>query len=87
MLGNHYDVESGEDYWISGVKKRGTNRHWAGSGRILIESVAVAEYLELTRISKIDSNVLDVVDEFPKTDKERIREFLNEPLDLEDDAG
>ncbi len=87
VSGNHYDVESGEEYWISGVKKRGTNRHWAGSGPIRIESIAVAEYLDLTGSSEIDTNVLEVVPLFPETDKDRIRELLNEPLDLEDDAG
>jgi hypothetical protein len=25
---------TGDQYWISGVKKRGTNRHWAGGGPI-----------------------------------------------------
>ncbi len=28
-------VEDGNSYWISGVKKRGTNRHWAGGGPVL----------------------------------------------------
>ena len=30
--GNHRDIETGDEYWVSGVKKRGVNRHWAGSG-------------------------------------------------------
>ena len=30
-LGNHYDIETGDPYWVSGVKKRGSNRHWFGS--------------------------------------------------------
>jgi hypothetical protein len=28
---NHYDLVTGDLYWVSGVKKRGTNRHWGGS--------------------------------------------------------
>jgi hypothetical protein len=32
---NYRCAETGDDYWISGVKKRGTNRLWAGSGPIL----------------------------------------------------
>ena len=32
--GNFLCVETGDQYWISGVKKRGTNRHWAGGGPI-----------------------------------------------------
>jgi hypothetical protein len=32
--GNYRCIETGDVYWISGVKKRGTNRHWAGGGLI-----------------------------------------------------
>jgi len=32
--GNHRCIEDGNEYWISGVKKRGTNRHWAGGGPV-----------------------------------------------------
>ena len=32
-MGNYYDVETKEYYWISGVKKNGTDRHWAGHGK------------------------------------------------------
>lgn len=49
ISGSHFDVEIGEEYWISGVnvvKRRVSNRHWAGSGRIQIESVTVEDYLE-----------------------------------------
>jgi len=27
VSGNFFDVESGEEYWVSGVKKRGSNAH------------------------------------------------------------
>ena len=39
----YYDVETGENWWISGVKKNGLDRHWAGSGydRIQIARDAV----------------------------------------------
>lgn len=35
---NYVCVETGDGYWISGVKKRGTNRHWAGGGPVTIDS-------------------------------------------------
>lgn len=43
---NHYDLVSGEFYWVSGVKKRGSNRHWAATGRpaIYIEECLVEWY-------------------------------------------
>ena len=46
--GNHYDIDTGEEYWVSGVKKTGLDRHWAGSGVVRIEAGVVAEYLRLT---------------------------------------
>ncbi len=34
---NYYDLENREGYWISGIKKNGQDRRWAGSGKILID--------------------------------------------------
>ena len=41
---NFIDVSSGEEFWVSGIKRRGSNRHWAGSGRVQIEPDARTEY-------------------------------------------
>ena len=41
--GNYMDVESGEGFWVSGVKKNGEDRHWAGSGKVLVEAPKDAE--------------------------------------------
>lgn len=29
---NYVDIETGDEYWISGLKKKESNRHWAGHG-------------------------------------------------------
>src|SRR5436305_15323047 len=34
---NHIDVESGDEYWLSGVKKNRQDRHWAGGGPVEID--------------------------------------------------
>jgi hypothetical protein len=44
VSGNYFDVETGEEYWVSGVKKNREDRHWAGSGPVLIDPDAVDEY-------------------------------------------
>jgi len=44
ISGNYFDVDTGEEYWISGVKKQNTHRHWAGSGPIDIDVDAREEY-------------------------------------------
>jgi hypothetical protein len=84
--GNSFDVEAGGFYWISGVKKRGTNRHWAGSGRIMISKDAVEAFLETTGADQLDSSIYEVVESFSKTDKDRIRKLQNESPYDEDDA-
>ncbi|MDQ6710413.1 MAG: SICA family protein [Candidatus Dormibacteraeota bacterium] len=47
MAGNYIDVATLEEYWISGVKKDRTDRHWAGRGRVDIDPDVRDEYLRL----------------------------------------
>ena len=44
VSGNYFDVATGEEFWVSGVKKGGSNRHGAGSGRVEIDDDVRAEY-------------------------------------------
>lgn len=55
---NYYEAESGDEYWISGVKKDGQDRHWAGGGKIEIDEIAVASYLDLMGLSDLPSNIV-----------------------------
>jgi len=41
---NYFDVETGEEYWISGCKKNGQDRHWAGGGPVEIDEDVREEY-------------------------------------------
>jgi hypothetical protein len=45
---NHRDVDTGEHFWISGVKKNGEDRHWAGKGRVVVDEDAREEYERIT---------------------------------------
>jgi hypothetical protein len=46
--GNFFDTETGEEYWVSGVKKRGSNTHWAESNiSVEIDPDALEEYRAL----------------------------------------
>ena len=77
---NYVDIETGEEYWISGVKKRGINRHWAGSGVIQMDRRAVDEYLALTGQSQLPGNtftLVDIADSFPI---QRVQALLNEKI-------
>lgn len=41
---NYYDVDSGEDYWISGPKKDGSDRLYGGRSPIKIDEDVRIEY-------------------------------------------
>jgi hypothetical protein len=49
VSGNHYDEATGEEYWISGVKKNGSNRHWASRIKVQVDEDAQAEYTRIRR--------------------------------------
>ena len=45
VRGNFVDLATGDEYWVSGIKKRGSNAHWAESGiSMLIDADATDEY-------------------------------------------
>jgi hypothetical protein len=44
VRGNHFDEDTGEEYWISGVKRRGSNTHFAESTPLEIDEDARDEY-------------------------------------------
>lgn len=45
--GNHVDVDTGEEFWVSGVKKDGSDRHWAGRGPVHVDDDVRDEYEQL----------------------------------------
>ena len=75
---NYIDIETGDEYWISRVKKNGEDRHWAGSGKITIDRKVIGEYLAIVNADKLDDSkyiIADIEDVFPI---ERISSYLNE---------
>src|SRR5688572_24631230 len=47
IRGNHFDESNGDEYWISGVKIRGTNQHWAKHIAVAIDENAREGYDQL----------------------------------------
>ena len=77
---NYIDIETGDEYWISRVKKNGEDRHWAGSGKITIDRKVIDEYLAVVNADKLDDSkylIADIEDVFPI---ERISRYLNESI-------
>jgi hypothetical protein len=75
--GNYVDMETGESFWVSGVKLNGQNRHWAGSGKVLIEAAAVAEYLATIGATTLDMSRCVVTHSIRQTDIERLSRLAN----------
>lgn len=76
---NHYNIETGDEYWVSGVKKNGQDRHWAGNGVIMIDKESVDEYLTFINQASLEPKKFKIV-EFAINDKQRINEIENRNL-------
>lgn len=80
ISGNFRDIETGGEYWVSGVKKNLQDRHWAGSGKIMVDREAMPEYLAAVGRSDIDPQ-RHVVGELDHSDVvARIGHLLNQRL-------
>lgn len=75
---NYIDIEKSDEYWISGLKKEESNRHWAGHGKIMIDHRAVNEYFSLIGEKELPLNLFEVVDIEERFAIERVKELLNE---------
>ena len=77
VSGNYYDIENGDEYWISGVKKNGRDRHWAGGGKIMIDRTVVDIYLNQVDFHALDKNQFELT-EIKPTDKQKFSAMENE---------
>jgi|SRR6185312_2510548 len=75
--GNYVDMETGESFWVSGVKKNGEDRHWAGSGKILVEAAALSDYLKVIGAKSLDRSRCEVTDAIRQTDIKRLSQLMN----------
>ena len=75
--GNYVDMETGESFWVSGVKKDREDRHWAGSGKVRIEAAAVLDYLDTIKAKALDTSRCEIVHSVIPTDIERLSQLAN----------
>ena len=81
ISGNYFELESGNEYWISGVKKNMSDRHQFGGGIIFVEKRILSDYLQIigkTELSKTGYELIEVNTEIPI---ERINELENSQLE------
>jgi len=80
ISGNYYDIETGDEYWISGVKKNGQDRHWTGSGKIMIDENIITEYLKLVDFNVLDNKLYDMIKIQKNFDKTRFNKVENSEI-------
>jgi hypothetical protein len=80
VAGDFIDIISGDEYWLSGVKKRGGDRLRARAGRIAIEASAVPEYLAEVGSAVLPSN-LHVIEDLPAPGPASFAAFEDAPRD------
>ena len=74
---NYFDLESGEEYWVSGIKKDMTDRHWAGGGTIMIEKRILSDYLNLVGIKELPGSGYELTEVQTEKPIEKIYELEN----------
>jgi hypothetical protein len=84
---NFFDLESGEEFWVSGVKKNGGDRHWAGSGKVLVERAALEEYLAVRGVDMLDPKLYEITDAVKPSDVQRFKELENRYRGQDDDEA
>ncbi|WP_207420208.1 hypothetical protein [Desertivirga brevis] len=70
------DLETGDIYWISGIKKNGKDRHRAGKGKIMVDRKILESYLDLRGLSLLHRNKYELIDILP-TNKRKFAEIEN----------
>lgn len=79
VVGNYYDLETGNESWVSGIKKEGTDRHRAGGGKIMMDRNVVDQYLNQVNMSVLNTKRFELID-IQKTDKQRFADIENKKL-------
>ena len=82
ISGNYYECESGDEYWISGVKKNGADRHWAGNGKVHIDEKAIKDYLHIRGIRNLPKNCVPI-ELKPSMPSKDFHENENKVIDFE----
>jgi hypothetical protein len=77
---NHFDIESGDEYWISGVKKNGADRHWTGSGKVHLDKSAIDDYLKIIGQTFLLKNKFILVELINIPNRELSRKIENSKL-------
>ena len=76
----HRELLTGEYYWISGIKKDMTDRHWIGSGKIGVDRAILADYLDFVGLAELPKSHYHLVDLDQSIPKELVNKIKNQSL-------
>ena len=79
--GNFVDIESGDEYWISGVKKDMSDRHKFGGGKIFVEKRILNDYLQTIGNTELPKSGYELTEVDTEKPIEKINELENEKLE------
>ncbi|MHC4117732.1 MAG: hypothetical protein ACYSWO_09525 [Planctomycetota bacterium] len=78
VSGNFFCLETGAEFWVSGVRKNGQDRHWAGGGPVMVDSRVVEEYLAFRGVKELNPALHPVVSDIQETDISKFNRMENE---------
>jgi hypothetical protein len=81
ISGNYFDLESGNEYWISGVKKDMSDRHQFGGGKILVEKRILNDYLQTIGKTELPKSGYELTEVETEKPIEKINELENEKFE------
>lgn len=81
ISGNYFELESGNEYWISGIKKNMSDRHQFGSGKILVEKRILSDYLQIIEKTELPKTGYELTEVNIEKPIERINELENSKLE------
>jgi hypothetical protein len=80
ISGNYFDLENGDEYWISGVKKDMSDRHKFGGGKIFVEKRTLNDYLKIIGKSELPKSDYELTEVETEKPIERVNELENEKI-------
>ena len=78
ISGNYFNLENGDEYWISGVKKDMSDRHKFGGGKIFVEKRTLNDYLKIIGKSELPKSDYELTEVETEKPIERVNELENE---------
>ena len=77
ISGNYFNLENGDEYWISGVKKDMSDRHKFGGGKIFVEKRTLNDYLKIIGKSELPKSDYELTEVETEKPIERVNELEN----------